>query len=84
MFEKQNIEIPNSVRFIGRREYLDDLESLWRKATSSLVACRGRRRIARHSTSPTPTDFDGDGIPELVLGAEDGFIYRLGNRPKSP
>lgn len=34
-------------RFVGRTEYLDDLESLWRKRTSSLVACRGRRRIGK-------------------------------------
>jgi len=33
--------------FVGRNEYLNDLESLWRKATSSLVACRGRRRIGK-------------------------------------
>lgn len=35
------------VPFVGRKEYLADLESLWRKATSSLVACRGRRRIGK-------------------------------------
>ena len=34
-------------RFIGRKSYLEDLESLWRKRTSSLVACRGRRRIGK-------------------------------------
>ena len=33
--------------FVGRTEYLDDLASLWRKTTSSLVACRGRRRIGK-------------------------------------
>lgn len=33
--------------FIGRNELLDDLESLWRKRTSSIVACRGRRRIGK-------------------------------------
>ena len=33
--------------FIGREEQLSDLESLWRKRTSSLVACRGRRRIGK-------------------------------------
>lgn len=33
--------------FIGRKHYLEDLESLWRKSTSSLVACRGRRRIGK-------------------------------------
>lgn len=37
----------NFVPFIGRRDELEDLESLWRKATSSLVACRGRRRIGK-------------------------------------
>ena len=47
MFKKQNIENADSVHFVGRREYLDDLESLWRKATSSLIACRGRRRIGK-------------------------------------
>ena len=33
--------------FIGRKAYLDDLQSLWRKSTSSLIACRGRRRIGK-------------------------------------
>ncbi len=33
--------------FIGRREYLADLETLWRKRTASIVACRGRRRIGK-------------------------------------
>lgn len=33
--------------FIGRRELLDDLEALWRKRTSSIVVCRGRRRIGK-------------------------------------
>ena len=33
--------------FVGRDEYIDDLSALWRKSTSSLVACRGRRRIGK-------------------------------------
>ena len=33
--------------FVGRKDILEDLESLWRKRTSSLVACRGRRRIGK-------------------------------------
>ena len=33
--------------FIGRKETLDDLASLWRKRTSSIIACRGRRRIGK-------------------------------------
>jgi len=33
--------------FIGRKDILSDLETLWRKRTSSIVACRGRRRIGK-------------------------------------
>lgn len=33
--------------FVGRNEYFDDLSSLWRKSSSSLIACRGRRRIGK-------------------------------------
>ena len=33
--------------FVGRNAYVDDLSSLWRKSSSSLVACRGRRRIGK-------------------------------------
>ena len=29
--------------------------------------------------NPVSVDFDGDGVPDLVLGAEDGFFYRLDN-----
>ena len=34
-------------KLIGRKDLLEDLESLWRKRTSSIVACRGRRRIGK-------------------------------------
>ncbi len=32
-------------------------------------------RLEGHSTSPTTCDWDGDGMPELLVGAEDGFFY---------
>lgn len=35
------------------------------------------RRLSNHTTAPTTVDFDADGKPELVLGAEDGFLYYL-------
>lgn len=38
--------------------------------------------IAGHSTTPTPVDWDKDGIPDLLIGAEDGFFYNLRN-PRS-
>ncbi|MEM7232760.1 MAG: VCBS repeat-containing protein [Planctomycetota bacterium] len=33
------------------------------------------RNISKHTTSPTVVDFDGDGKPELLIGAEDGYFY---------
>ena len=38
--------------------------------------------LAGHDTSPTTTDFDGDGVRDLLLGAEDGRFYTLKN-PRS-
>lgn len=35
------------------------------------------QRLAGHTTSPTVVDWNHDGRPELVLGAEDGRLYRL-------
>jgi hypothetical protein len=33
--------------------------------------------LAGHTSSPTVIDLDGDGLPELLVGAEDGFFYHL-------
>lgn len=40
------------------------------------------RNIEGHDTHPTPVDFNADGIPDLVIGAEDGRFYYLRN-PRS-
>ncbi|MEO8494714.1 MAG: VCBS repeat-containing protein, partial [Planctomycetota bacterium] len=32
-------------------------------------------RLAGHTTSPTIVDWDRDGRPDLVIGAEDGHLY---------
>ncbi len=37
------------------------------------------RNIASHDVSPTTVDWDGDGIPDFLGGAEDGFFYFLKN-----
>jgi hypothetical protein len=31
--------------------------------------------LAGHTTCPTLADLDGDGVKELIIGAEDGFLY---------
>lgn len=35
--------------------------------------------IAAHSPCPSACDFDGDGIVDIVLGGEDGFLYHFAN-----
>ncbi len=36
-------------------------------------------QLAGHTTSPTAADFNNDGLPDLVVGAEDGRFYYLRN-----
>ncbi|MFT5498020.1 MAG: arylsulfatase A-like enzyme [Kiritimatiellia bacterium] len=44
------------------------------------------RKLAGHTTSPTVVDWNRDGLPDLVLGAEDGRLYYMTNpsRPSQP
>ncbi len=37
------------------------------------------RKLAGHTTSPTTVDWNKDGKPELLVGAEDGHLYYLNN-----
>lgn len=38
-----------------------------------------QHRLAGHTTSPTVVNWDKDGDPDLVIGAEDGHFYYLKN-----
>jgi hypothetical protein len=38
-----------------------------------------QRILAGHSTSPTVVDWDKNRIPDLLVGAEDGFLYYIRN-----
>lgn len=42
------------------------------------------RKIEGHDTSPTTVDWNADGVPDLLVGAEDGRLYYLKNSRKSP
>jgi len=35
------------------------------------------RKLAGHTTSPTTVDWNGDGVRDLLIGAEDGRLYYL-------
>ena len=37
------------------------------------------RILAGHTTSPAVVDWDKDDIPDLLVGAEDGFLYYMKN-----
>ncbi|MHC4657919.1 MAG: hypothetical protein ACYS83_01915 [Planctomycetota bacterium] len=37
------------------------------------------RILAGHSTSPTVVDWDNNSIPDLLVGAEDGYLYYMKN-----
>jgi AAA+ ATPase superfamily predicted ATPase len=82
--------------FFGRREYLEDLEALWRKKTSSLVACRGRRRIGKSTlfrefarrTAGAYLEFEGlpprDGRPVPNAEQLSAFAEALARQTDSP
>ena len=57
--------------FVGRKEQLDALSLLWGKRTSSLVTCRGRRRIGKSTL-----------IEEFARRTADHFINIVGMSPR--
>lgn len=58
--------------FVGRKEQLDALSQLWNKRTSSLVTCRGRRRIGKSTL-----------IEEFARRTADHFINIAGLSPRA-
>lgn len=42
-----------------------------------------QHELAGHTTSPTVVDWDKNGIPDLLIGAEDGRFYYLENTKKT-
>ncbi len=43
------------------------------------VGSLAKRNIEGHDVSPAIVDFDGDGVPDFLGGAEDGRLYYLKN-----
>jgi len=42
----------------------------------------GKRRLSGHSNCPTPVDWNHDGKPDILTGAEDGHFYLFMNPRK--
>lgn len=60
----------------------DFFANLGERDGHTLLGNTGRvdgRRLAGHTTSPTIVDWDRNGVPDLLLGAEDGYFYYLAN-----
>jgi hypothetical protein len=55
---------------------VEQKNGLWIMKNVGTVASRN---IEGHDVSPTVVDFDGDGIPDFLGGAEDGRFYFLKN-----
>lgn len=58
---------------------LGRVDGAWRFRRQGTLADQD---IEGHDVSPTTVDFDGDGVPDFVGGAEDGRFYHLRN-PRS-
>jgi len=57
-------------------------ENIGEKDGKVLLKWKGNlsdEKLAGHTTSPTIVDWDKNGIPDLLLGAEDGHFYHLIN-----
>ena len=44
----------------------------------------GDRNVEGHDTHPAAVDFDGNGVPDAVIGAEDGRLYYVRNPRLTP
>ena len=59
---------------------VDDRDGRWWFRDAGPLASRD---IEGHDVSPAAADFDGDGVPDFLGGAEDGRFYHLRN-PRRP
>ena len=62
--------VADLLRQVGQKD------GLWVMKNAGTLA---DRNIEGHDVSPTVVDFDGDGIPDFLGGAEDGRFYFLKN-----
>jgi hypothetical protein len=60
--------------------FLRNLSTEQNKHLFSDLGMVDTRILAGHTTSPTVVDWNKDGIPDLLVGAEDGFLYYMKRR----
>lgn len=70
LLNSKNVEFWRNVRNDGDKVYFENMGDV------------DGRRLAGHTTSPTTVDWDGDGVRDLLVGAEDGHFYYMQNPVK--
>jgi hypothetical protein len=55
---------------------IDFQDGKWRMKNVGSLA---EKNIEGHDVSPAVVDFDGDGVPDFLGGAEDGRLYLMKN-----
>ncbi|MBN2291893.1 MAG: VCBS repeat-containing protein, partial [Pirellulales bacterium] len=60
-------------------QFLRNVKDIDGRASFKNMGLVDTRRLAGHTTSPTVVDWDNDGVPELVVGGEDGHLYYMKN-----
>jgi hypothetical protein len=67
---------------LANSENIEWYENVGKSNENTIFKKRGNlvnTRLAGHTTSPTVVDWDKDGKPNLLIGAEDGHFYYLKN-----
>lgn len=47
------------------------------RVTLQHLGAVGERKLAGHTSSPATIDLNGNGVPDLLVGAEDGHLYLM-------
>lgn len=59
--------------------WLRNVETRGNKTVLEDQGLLSTRNISGHTSSPTTVDWNRDGVPDLLVGAEDGFLYYMAN-----
>jgi hypothetical protein len=58
-------------------DWYRQLESTNERIVLAPQGSLAERAVSGHTTSPTTVDWNANGIPDLLIGAEDGHFYYL-------
>jgi hypothetical protein len=68
----------NRLDLLVNSENINFLKNISQEKEKILYQDQGKvdlTRLAGHTTSPTTVDWDNNGKPDLLIGAEDGYLY---------